>query len=156
MVINTHRGFFRYKRLPYGISSAVGIFQRTIESLLQGIPNIVIYLYDILITGSTEDLHLETLGEVLRRIQKAGLKLRSKKCVFMVPSVIYLGYRIDAQELHPMPDKVKAVMDAPQPKTVTKLKSYLGLLNYYGKFLPNTTILATLYTLTKVRTLELV
>ena len=66
----------------------------------------------------------------------------------MAPSVVYLGYRIDAQGLHPMPDKVKAVMDALQPTTVTELKSYLGLLNYYGKFLPNiSTILIPLYAL---------
>ena len=69
VVINTHRGLFGYNRLPYGISSAPGIFQRTMESLLQGIPNVMVNLDDILITGSTEDLHLETLGEVLRRIQ---------------------------------------------------------------------------------------
>ena len=123
-------------------------FRRTMESLLQGIPNVVVYLDDILITGSTEELHLETLGEVLRRIQEAGLKLKREKCVFMAPSVVYLGYRIDAQSLHPMPEKVKAVMDAPQPTTVTELKSYLGILNYYCKFLPNIyTILAPLYTL---------
>ena len=71
------------------------------ESLLQGIPNVVVYLDDILITKSTEKLHLETLGEVLRRIQEAGLKLRREKCVFTAPSVVYLSYRIDAQGLHP-------------------------------------------------------
>ena len=90
---------------------------------------------------------METLGEVLRRIQKAGLKLRREKCVFMAPSVVYLRYRIDAQGLHPMPDKVKAVMDAPQPTTVTDLVLF-RTVNYYGKFLPNiSTILAPLYTL---------
>ena len=86
------------------------------ESLLKGIPNVVVYLDDILITGSTEELHMKTLGEVLRRIQEAGLKLRREKCVFMASSIVYLGYRIDAQGLHPMPDKVKAVMDAPHPQ----------------------------------------
>ena len=102
------------------------------ESLLQGIPNVVVYLDDILITGSTEELHLETLGKVLRRIQEASLKLKREMCVFMAPSRVYLDYRIDAQSLHPMPEKVKAVMDAPQPTTVTELKSYLGILNYYS------------------------
>ena len=81
----------------------------------------VVYLDDIFITGSTEDLHLVTLREVLRRIQEADLKLRREKCVFMAPSVVYLSYRIDAQGLHPIPEKVKAVMYAPQPTTVTEL-----------------------------------
>ena len=60
VVINTHRGLFRYNRLPYGISSLPGIFQETMKSLLQGIPNVVVYLDDILITGSIEELQLET------------------------------------------------------------------------------------------------
>ena len=114
-------GLFSYNWLPYGISSAPGIFLRMMECLLQG----MVYLNDILITWSTEEVHLETLGEVLRRIQEAGLKLRREKCVLMAPSVVYLGYRIDAQGLHPMPDKVKAVMDAPQPTIITELRSIL-------------------------------
>ena len=67
VVINTHRGLFRYNRLPYGISSAPGIFQRTMETLLQGIANVVVYLDDILITGPTEEARLKTL-EVLTRM----------------------------------------------------------------------------------------
>ena len=76
----------------------------------------------------------------------------------MATSVKYLGYRIDAQGLHPMPEKVKAVMDAPQPTTVTRLKFYLGLVNYYAKFLPNISLpfSSTLHPFTKVGTLEMV
>ena len=87
------------------------------ESLLQG----MVCLNDIRITWSTEELLLETLGEVLRRIQEAGLKLRREMCVYMAPSVVHLGYRMDAQGLHPMPDKVKAVMYAPHPTTVIEV-----------------------------------
>ena len=61
------------------------------ESLLQGIPSVVVHLDDILITGSTEELHLETLGEVLRRNQEAGLELRREKVCFVASSVVYLG-----------------------------------------------------------------
>ena len=61
VVINTHKGLFRYTRLPFGISSAPGIFQRVIESLLQGIEGVVVYLDDILIIGSTEAEHLKVL-----------------------------------------------------------------------------------------------
>ena len=148
MVINTQRGLFRYNRLPFGVSSAPGIFQRAMESLLQGIPNIAIYLDDILISGTSEEEHLKTLEIVLGRLQDAGLKLKRDKCLFMRSSVVYLGYLIDADGLHPMPDKVKAILEAPEPTNVTELKSYLGLLNYYGKFLQNvSSILHPLYSL---------
>ena len=148
VVINTQRGLFRYNRLPFGVSSAPGIFQRAMESLLQGIPNIAIYLDDILISGTSEEEHLKTLEIVPGRLQDAGLKLKRDKCLFMRSSVVYLGYLIDADGLHPMPDKVKAILEAPEPTNVTELKSYLGLLNYYGKFLQNvSSILHPLYSL---------
>jgi len=107
------------------------------EGLLQGIPHVTVYLDDILITGETEAEHLKSLEQVLERLAKAGLRVKKPKCIFMAPSVAYLGHVIDAKGIHPLPDKVKAIQQAPTPKNVTELKSYLGLLTYYGKFLPN-------------------
>ena len=104
VVINTHRGLFRYTRLPFGISSAPGIFQRGIESLLQGIEGVVVYLDDILVTGSTEEHHLQTLEEVLNRLDGAGLRVKQSKCDFLKESVTYLGHRINANGLHPLQD----------------------------------------------------
>ena len=148
VVINTSKGLFRYNRLPFGISSAPGIFQRVIENLLQGIPNVVVYLDDILITGSSGEQHLTNLSEVLKRLQQAGLRLKKEKCEFLATSVIYLDHKIDAKGLHPTNDKVDAISRAPTPKNCTELKAYLGLLNYYNKFMPNlATELAPLYQL---------
>ena len=149
-VINTHRGLFCYNLLPFGISSAPGIFQRTMESLLRGMERVVVYLDDVLVTGRTEEEHLATLDEVLRRMREAGLRLRRDKCMFLAPSVIYLGHRIDAQGLHPVADKLQAITEVPSPHNVSELKSYLGPLTYYAKFLPNlSTTLALLYKLLK-------
>ena len=67
-MINTHRGLFRYTRLPFGIALAPGIFQLVIESLLQGIRGVVVYLDDILITGKSDEAHLKALDEVLSRL----------------------------------------------------------------------------------------
>ena len=148
VVINTHWGLFRYTRLPFGISSAPGIFQRVIESILQGIEGVVVYLDDILITGCSKEAHLQTLDEVLSRLDKAGLRVKRSECEFMKESVTYLGHRIDAEGLHPLPDRVRAMKDAPTPDSVSKLKSYLGILTYCSKFLPNlSTTLHPLYKL---------
>ena len=150
VVINTHQGLFKYKRLPFGVASAPGIFQRVMESLLSGIPGVTVYLDDILVSGKTEADHLSSLEEVLRRMSKAGLRLRKDKCVFLVPAVVYLGHRIDSEGLHPVAEKVSAVLKAPTPRNVTELKSYLGLLSYYSRFLLNLSILlAPLYKLLK-------
>ena len=150
VVVNTHKGLFRYTRLPFGIASAPGIFQRVIESILQGIEGAVVYLDDILITGSSEEAHLKTLDEVLSRLDRAGLRVRREKCAFMRPTVTYLGHKIDADGLHPVPDRVTAIQEAPSPKSVSQLRSFLGMLSYYSKFLPSlSTILQPLHHLLK-------
>ena len=148
VVINTHKGLFQYKRLPYGIASAPGIFQRVMENILQGLSGVTSFIDDILITAPTEEKHFELLEEVLRRLDKAGLRIKLKKCQFLQSSVRYLGHVIDKHGLHPLPDKVEAIKDAPTPRSIQELKSYLGLLTYYGKFLPNlSTTLFPLYRL---------
>ena len=76
VVINTQKGLYKYNRLPFGIASAPALFQRTIEGILQGIPNVSVYLDDILISGKTDEVHLKNLDEVLNRLEKAGLRLR--------------------------------------------------------------------------------
>ena len=123
VVINTHKGMFRYTRLPFGISSAPSIFQRVIEGLLQGISGVVTYLDDILIAGNTEEQHLAALDEVLTRLEKAGLRVKPNKCEFMRTSVAYLGHMVDEMGLHPLPNKVQAIKDAPEPESVSKLKA---------------------------------
>ena len=118
------------------------------ESLLQDIPSVVVYIDDILITGATEAEHLQTLSKVLERLESAGLTLKKEKCVFASTSVTYLGHTIDRDGIHPTPDKVQAVQQGPTPKNVTELKAFLGLLNYYDKFMPNlATTLKPLYNL---------
>ena len=151
-VINTHRGLFRYNCLPFGISSAPGIFQRTMECLLRGIPKVMVYLDDILVTGTSEDDHLHNLQLVLDRLEEAGLHLKKGKCEFLVPSIIYLGHKIDSEGLHPLPAKIEAISNASTPKNVTELKAFLGLLNYYGKFIPNSS--STLHPLYELLTHE--
>ncbi len=148
VTINTQRGLYQYTRLPFGISSAPAIFQRTMESLLQGIDQVVVYIDDILVTGSSDEEHLRHLQEVLLRLKRAGMRLKKKKCVFLAPEVEYLGHRISQAGLQPTQGKVQAIAEAPRPQTVTEVKAFVGLVNYYGKFLRNlATTLAPLYQL---------
>ena len=131
-VINAHKGLYQFNHLPYGVSSTPGIFQQVMESVLQGIPGVMVYLDDILVAGKNEEEHLNRLDVVLQRLQNAGLRLKDSKCEFLVASVTYLGYQIDANGLHPVNEKIKAIQNAPEPRNVNELKSYLGLLSYYS------------------------
>ena len=137
VVINTHKGLFAYNHLPFGVSSAPGIFQQTVENLLQDIPNVLIYLDDILVASEIPEEHCRTLAEVLSRLLKAGLRLKKDKYTFMTTSVQYLGYQIDAHGIHPTEAKVRAIKEARTPKNVSELKAYLGILitvNFYLTF----------------------
>ena len=152
VVINTKRGLFRYTRLPFGIASAPGIFQRVMESMVRGIPGVIVYLDDILISGGSQEENIERLQRVLTRLREVGLTLKQAKCVFLAESVDYLGFKVDAEGVHPLPEKVRAIEEAPTPRNVSELKSFLGLLSYYSRFLPNmATLLAPLYRLLRQR-----
>ena len=111
-VINTHRGLFHFNRLPFGISSAPGIFQRTMENLLNGIPRVIVYLDDILVSGVSKEDHLHNLQLVFERLHSAGLFLKKDKCKFCVNSISYLGHKINCEGLHPLPDKIDGITKA--------------------------------------------
>ena len=142
LVINTHKGLFEYTRMPFGVASALSIFQRTMDNLLQGLEHVVVYIDDILITGRTEEEHLRTLNKVLQILEDAGMRLKKEKCVFMVPSVEYLGHSISKEGLQPTAEKVRAITEAPQLTNASELKAFLGLVNMQNL----STVLAPLYT----------
>ena len=140
LTITTHKGLYRYRRLPFGISSAPALFQRSMEQILQGIPGVVAFMDDIELTGATAEEHLDRLGQVLQRLEEHGLRLQKSRCEFLKDRVEYLGHIIDKDGLHPVPEKVRAITDAPAPSNVSELRSYLGMLQYYARFLPQSLI----------------
>lgn len=150
-VINTHRGLFKYNRLVFGLSSSPGIFQRIMSNLLGDIPGVEVFLDDIIIgTAGTQDDHLETLEKVFQRLQRHGMKLKTSKCLFMVNEVKYLGYVISKDGVKVDSDKIKAIIKIPRPRDISELRSFLGLVNFYAKFVKNlSTILSPLYELLK-------
>ena len=107
------------------------------DTILQGIPNVICYIDDILVTATDDDTHLRNLAEVFERLENHGIRMKKAKCTFMQESVEYLGHRVDAEGLHTTSEKLEAIVKAPEPSNVQELRSFLGLLNYYGKFMPN-------------------
>ena len=91
LTVNTHRGLFQYTCLPFGFTSVPAIFQCVMETVLQSLPSVCVYIDDILVTGASEEEHLRNLSAVLQLLQYAGLRLKRQKCVFMVPEVEYLA-----------------------------------------------------------------
>eukprot|EP00731_Ephydatia_muelleri_P035601 Em0140g4a len=125
----------RYKRLPIGVSSAPALFQRAMDTILQGLPGVVCYQDDILVTGKEIDEHLKNLERVFGRLKEFGLRLRLTKCKFLKESVEYLGHVISRNGICTSPKKIEVIQKAPIPLNVTELRSFLGIVNYYGKFI---------------------
>ena len=152
VTINTHRGLYQYTRLPFGVASAPAMFQKLMDTVLQGIPGVVCYIDDILVTGTTQSDHLRNLEEVFQRLERHGFRLKKEKCTFLANSVEYLGHQIDCEGIRALPSKTEAIVNAPTPTNVHQLRSFLGLLNYYGKFIRNlSTIIHPLNTLLQAK-----
>jgi len=140
--INTFIGLFEYTRMPFGIASAPSIFQRVMDDMFRDLPWVKCYLDDILITGRNVEEHWQRVLEVLSRLQRAGVRLQREKCLFAVPELPYLGFVVSSEGLKTSPSKVKAILDTKRPHDLTSLRAYLGLVNYYGKFIPRLSAVA--------------
>nr|XP_037282355.1 uncharacterized protein K02A2.6-like [Rhipicephalus microplus] len=137
LTINSHMGLFQYVRMPYGISSAPAVFQAIMNELLKGLPGVVCYLDDVLITGASHTKCLARMEAVLQVFRDHGVQVRKEKWKFFLNSVKYLGHIIDENGVHPCVEKVEAIREAPTPKNISELKAYLGMITFYSKFMPN-------------------
>ena len=127
--MSTHKGLFKFTRLPFGLSSSVGIFQRYMESLLN-IDGVICYLDDILIMANSEEEHDRKLKKVLAILKDNNVVINEKKSVFKSDSVEYLGNLLTREGLKPSPDKIKDIQDCPIPNTVNALKSFFRSLYF--------------------------
>lgn len=148
LTLNTCKGLYTVHRLAFGVKACPGIFQRLMASLLAGISGIAVLIDDIIVSGSTRQEMQERLDKVLERIGQAGLRLNKVKCKFYKRRVEFLGFIIDAEGIHPAPSKVEAIVKTPEPKNKQELQAFLGLYNFYERFVPHkATVLEPLHRL---------
>ncbi|KXJ08403.1 Retrovirus-related Pol polyprotein from transposon 297 [Exaiptasia diaphana] len=121
----------------YGIASAPALWQKAMDQVLQGLPSTQCYIDDIIITAKNDQEYYQNLENVLSRLEEAGLKLNKDKCKFMKDEIEYCGHLINKDGLRKTQKKIEAVINAPSPQNVNQLRSWLGFVNYYHKFLPN-------------------
>ncbi|XP_052895733.1 uncharacterized protein K02A2.6-like [Anopheles moucheti] len=137
LTINTHRGLYYYNRLPPGIKVAPGSFQQIMDKMLAGVNGVSAYMDDVIVGGKTQEEHDAALKETLQRIKDYGFTIRKEKCSFNKPEIRYLGHIIDSRGLRPDPAKIDAIKKLPSPTDVTGVRSFIGAINFYAKFIPN-------------------
>ena len=133
----TRRGLFEFRVMPFGLCNAPATFQRLMETVLAGLnwEICLIYIDDIIITGRTFEDMIQNLEKVFQRLESAGLKLKAKKCYLFAKQVSFLGHLISGEGIKADPDKIKAVEEWIEPRSVTEVRSFIGLCSYYRKFI---------------------
>ena len=127
-------GRFEFNRVPFGLLSGPSSFWTVIQEITRGLPCALSYLDDVMTATMGKERHLAELTALLERFRQFNMRLNLKKCAFFQSTVTYLGYQLDKDGSRPADDKVKAIRDAPEPKTVRDVQSFLGLTNYYRKY----------------------
>ena len=133
---STEKGHFEFNVMPFGLTNAPVTFQRLMECVLAGLngEQCLIYIDDIIVFSRTFSEHLDRLHKVFSKLEEAGLKLRTSKCHFAQKVVRYLGHKVSTDEIRPDPAKTEAVSKYPVPRNAKGLKQFMGLSNYYRRF----------------------
>ena len=128
---------FEFNQLPFGLCNAPATFSRLMDKTLAGLAwNICLYyLDDIIIFSKTWEEHLERLETVLQRLKEANLRLGPVKCTLAKKEVYFLGYKVTPEGLQPDPRLMDAIRNIPPPTCVTEVRSFLGLVGYYRRFI---------------------
>ena len=133
----THKGLFRYKRLVFGISSAPELYQHTIQQVLEGCEGAYNIHDNIIIHGRTVKEHDVRLRKTFERIQEKRLTLNRGKFLFSMSKQTFMRYLLSNQGIGPTESSVGAVVDAREPQNAEEVRSFLGLVNFSARFIPN-------------------
>lgn len=134
---NTHIGKFEWRVLPFGLCNAPAVFQATMNKIFSPYLNkfVCVYLDDILIYSKNEEEHMRHIQLVLEVLRKHGYKARLTKCEFFKQELRFLGHILSAEGIKPDPAKVSVVKDWPTPRSVYEVRSFLGLANYFRRYI---------------------
>lgn len=133
------RGLFQFRRMPYGLHNGPATWQRFVDTVLgpELEPYCFVYLDDVIVATSDFDTHLKVLREVLDRLTKAGLTLSRGKCKICLPELRYLGYIVNAQGISVDPEKISVILKLDPPNNIKQVRSFLGMVGWYRRFIPN-------------------
>ena len=130
-------GLFEWLVMPFGVRNAANTFQRLMDRVLDGLPFAFVYLDDILVASATRERHVADVREVLLRLKANGLVINPNKSEFCRLTVTYLGHQVSESGIAPLSKNTDALMEFPPPTTRRELQRFLGMLNFYRRFLRN-------------------
>ena len=129
-------GLWEFLRMPFGLKNAAQAFQRLMDTVLRGLDYTFVYIDDILIASRSKSEHRAHLRQVLERLQQHGLVINVAKCQFGKTEIDFLGHHITKDGATPLPTKVGAISEFTRPSTVKGLQEFIGMVNFYHRFVP--------------------
>uniref|UniRef100_A0A674MCK3 Gypsy retrotransposon integrase-like protein 1 n=1 Tax=Takifugu rubripes TaxID=31033 RepID=A0A674MCK3_TAKRU len=129
-------GLFEFLRMPFGLKSAAQTFQRLMDSVLRDLPFLFVYLDDILVASTSQAEQVAHLRALFQHLSQHGLIINPAKCQFGLSTIDFLGHHVTRYGAVPLPEKVEAIASFPRPVTVKALQEFLGMVNFYHRFLP--------------------
>ena len=149
--IITPFGLFEFLRMPFGLCNAAQAFQRLMDVVCRQLPGVFVYIDDILVASKNKDEHEAHLRKLFARLTQYGLVVNPMKSILGSKEVNFLGFKVDANGVSPTEEKVKAILDFPQPVKYGQLSEFLGIVNFYHRFIPKCSEIAKpLYELLKL------
>ena len=136
MAIATPFGLYEFIRMPFGLKNAAQTFQRMMDEVTQQLPGVFVYLDDVLVASASPTQHARQLRQLFEALRRFGLVINQAKCDFGARELEFLGHCVTSDGIRPLADNVRAVTQYEQPKTVKSLQRFLGMLNFYRRFLP--------------------
>lgn len=136
---STNYGHYQYKRCTFGLKTLPGFFQSLLNGILSRLQGLKCFVYidDVVIFSKNLHDHAERIIEIFERFRESNIKLNPQKCNFMQREVKYLGHKCSTEGVKPDERIIEAIQQFPIPDTIKKLRSFLGLANYYRQFIPN-------------------
>ena len=141
---STPNHHYEFARLPFGLRNAPGAFQREMRAVLKDFDSreVVVYIDDVLILGSSFAEHLDLVDRVMKTIIEAGMKIKPKKCTWFQPQVRFLGHEVGCSGVKKTEEYTEAVTNYPRPENVKQLRSFMGLVNFQRKFVANCSVIS--------------
>ena len=135
--ITTPFGLFEFKRMPFGLRNAAQTFQRFMDQVVRGLDFVYVYIDDLLVASSSPEEHEQHLRQLFARLAEYGLVINPDKCEFGKSELNFLGHRISKDGILPLPEKVQVILDFSLRTSTKKLREFLGLVNFYHRFIDN-------------------
>ena len=135
--VTTPFGLFNFTRTPFGLGNSGQTFQRFIDHVTRGLDFVFVYLDDLLVTSPDHKTHKKHLRILFARLSEYGIIIGPEKCQFGTTELSFLGHHVCAKGISPLPSAVDAIVNFVKPEKQRALRRYLGMVNYYHRFIPH-------------------